>query len=135
MSEGLGKLVGGKILSAVLGVATIIVVIWYWRLPPEARAQIWGTARGALLWLGFVAAMPWALFFVPARLVRAESNLASAIGLLAYLLIDVLFAFYLAGWHVESRWQWGALVIGFLIAGVYNFAVCEFLAQRSDDSL
>src|SRR5262245_2279841 len=128
MIEGLGKSIGGKLLSAVLGVASIVVVIWYWRLPEADRAAMWGMARGALIWLAFVALLPWALFFVPGRVVRAESNLASGLTLLGYLAIDGLFAWYLIRGPMESNWQIGAMVIGFLLAAVYNFAVCEFLA-------
>ncbi len=135
MFQGLAKSIGGKLLSAVLGVASILVVVWYWRLPPEARAQIWEMARGALIWLGFVIVLPWALFFVPARVVRAESNWISALTLLIYLGLDMAFALYLTGGRMGAGWQTGAMILGFLIAAVYNLAVCEFLAQRADESL
>lgn len=134
MIESIAKYVGGKVLMAVLGVASIIVIIWYWRLQPGERAELWSLARGALAWMAFVAVLPWALFFVPARVVRAESNAASAGALAAYLLVDVLFALYLTGGSFGTRVQTAAMVVGFLFAAVYNFVVCEFLAQRSEDS-
>jgi hypothetical protein len=135
MIEGLGKAIGGKLLSAVLLVSAALIGIWYWRMPPAERAEMWGMARGALLWMGFVAALPWALFFVPGRVVRAENNWVSGLTLLAYLVIDAGFAWYLIGGHPSGRWQAGILVVGLLIAAAYNFAVCEYLAQRSDESL
>jgi hypothetical protein len=82
MIEGVARYVGGKVLMAVLGVASVLVVVWYWRLPEESRAAIWTTVRGALVWAGFVAALPWALFFVPGLVVRAENNWVSAAALL-----------------------------------------------------
>jgi hypothetical protein len=135
MFQGLAKSVGGKLLTAVLAVASILVLVWYWRLAPEARAEIWSMARGALIWLGFVVVLPWALFFLPARVVRAENNWISALTLFAYLALDIGFALYLTGGRMGEAWQKGAMILGFLIAAVYNFAVCEFLAQRADDSL
>ena len=135
MIQGLAKTVGGKLLSAVLAVASILVVVWYWRLAPEARAELWGMARGALIWGGFVVVLPWALFFVPARVVRAESNALAALVLLGYLGLDIAFALYLTGGRTGGHWQMGVMLLGFLVAAVYNFAVCEFLAQRADDSL
>lgn len=133
--QGLARSIGAKLLTAVLGVASIIVIVWYWRLPPESRAQIWEMARGALIWTGFVIVLPWALFFVPARVLRAESNWISALTLLLYLGLDIAFALFLCGGRVGGTWQTGAMILGFLIAAVYNFAVCEFLAQRAEDSV
>jgi hypothetical protein len=134
MIEWLGKYVGGKVITAVLVVVSAVVVIWYWRLPPGDRAALWSMARGALIWLAMVLVLPWALFFMPAWAVRKERNWISAVLLLAYLAVDVVFAFYLAGWRAGSSWQRGALLVGFAVAGFYNFVVCEYLAQRSDES-
>jgi hypothetical protein len=135
MIEWLGKYVGGKVITAGLVVVSALVVIWYWRLPPEARAQMWGLVRGALIWLAFVAVLPWALFFLPAWVVRREQNWASAALLLAYLAVDAALALFLTGWRIGSTWQTAALLVGFALAGIYNFAVCEYLAQRSEESL
>ncbi len=135
MIEGLAKYVGSKVLLAVLGVASILVIVWYWRLEPAERAGIWQVARGTLVWLAFVAALPWALFFVPARVVRAESNLVSGLVLLGYVVVDVLAALYLTGGSLGTRWQAAAMVVGFLCAAVYNFMVCEFLAERSENAI
>lgn len=138
MIEGVGKYVGAKVVSAVLAVAATLLVIWYWRLPLESRDALWSMARGALLWTGFVALLPWALFFVPRMAMRAENNAVSALVLLGYLVVDIGLALYLMGGHVspgEGRWQVVLLIVGFLLAAIYNFVVCEFLAQRSEESL
>ncbi len=95
---------------------------------------MWSVVRGALIWIGCVAVLPWALFLVPLRAMRAESNLVSALVLVGFLAVDVLLALYLAGWRVTQGWQWAALLLGFLCAAVYNFMVCEFLASRYEDA-
>ncbi|GMU24435.1 MAG: hypothetical protein AMXMBFR13_45090 [Phycisphaerae bacterium] len=130
MGEGLVKYLSGKVVGAILGVCGIIVVIWYWRLEPGDRATIWQTARAAILWAGCVAALPWALFFVPPRVAALSNNTASGLMLLSYLVLDAGMALYLMGGWPAQTWQRGALVFGLLCAAIYNFIVCEFLADR-----
>lgn len=133
MKNGLGKMLAGRVAGAVLFVAAAVVIIWYWRLEPTARAAMWATARGVLVWLGFVAVLPWATVFVPWRVVRIDSNYASAGMLAGYLAVDVAFALYLTGGGFGEGWQGVAMIVGFLIAFVYNWAACEHIAERSQD--
>lgn len=132
--DGFGKYVGKKSVGAALLVAGAIIIVWYVRLSDDQKAAIWGTARGALLWMGCVAVLPWAMFFVPGWIIRLESNMASAGMLAGFLILDVLLALAMAGWHVPAGWQKAALLFGFLCAAVYNFVVCEYLAGRAEDS-
>ena len=67
-------------------------------------------------------------------MVKAESNLVSALALVGYLLVDVLLALWLAEWSVSGTLAWAVMVLGFLCAGVYNLVVCEFLADRAEES-
>jgi hypothetical protein len=134
MGEGFLKSVAGKVVTAVLAVCGIIIIIWYLRLTEDQKATIWSTARGVLIWAGCVAALPWALFFVPAWILRFESNLASAAMLVGYLAVDIILALAMIHGHGVTGWQKAALLFGFLCAAVYNFVVCEFLANRGEDS-
>lgn len=135
MLPAVAKFVGGKVLSAVLIVTSAVVVIWYYRLPIEDRAAIWTIVRGALIWMGLVAVLPWATFFVPVRVLRAESNVVSGLMLLGYLLVDIAFALYLTGGRLGNAWQTAILLLGFLCAALYNFVACEFVADRAEDSM
>ena len=135
MFGGLGKYVGGKVLGAILTVAGILVIIWYLRLAPGSKDAMWSMIRGGLLWLGLAAALPWALFFVPAKVVRLESNAASALMLVGYLLADLAFAVYLIGSVPGGGWSRAIVVLGLLCAAVYNLIVCEFLAERAEDAI
>ncbi|MGB9626874.1 MAG: hypothetical protein ACPMAQ_18635, partial [Phycisphaerae bacterium] len=99
-----------------------------------ARAALWTTARLVLTWIGLAAVLPWALFFVPPLVLKAESNLVSGLTLLGYLLLDVLLALWLAGWGAESSLAWAVMILGFLCAAVYNFLVCEYIATRADSA-
>jgi hypothetical protein len=88
-----------------------------------------------LVWLGLVLILPWAAWFVTVWIVRRESNVAAALLLIGLTAVDVVFALYLAGWHVGGALSWLVLVLGFLGAGVYNFLVCDFQAGRLEDNL
>ena len=122
-------------MTAVLVVASALLVIWYYRLPVDERAALWLGARSVLVWIGFVAVLPWATFFVPVRVVRADSNLASGLMLLGYLAVDVAFALYLAGGGIDGVFQWAVFILGFLCAALYNFLACEFVADRAEDAV
>lgn len=134
MFPTLAKYVGGKVLTAVLVVTSVLIIVWYYRLPVEDRAALWQAARDVLVWIGFVLVLPWATFFVPVRAVRADSNLISALMLLGYLAADVVFALYLAGGSFGGSWQKAILILGFLCAALYNFLACEFVADRAEES-
>ncbi len=134
MWAALGKFVGGKVLTAILIVATGASLIWFWKHPEVLRA-LWENLKSVLAWLGFVIVLPWATFFVPAKVVKTESNGAAAAMLIGYLLVDALVAFWLAGWSIDGTLTWVVVLLGFLTAGVYNFLVCDFVAEKVDDSV
>jgi len=130
----LAKYVGAKVLVAVCALGVVLAGIWFWRHPEDLRA-LWTVIRLTLAWLAFAAILPWALFFVPPIVVKQESNPLSAAMVAGYLLIDVLVAFWLAGWRVDSTLGWVVLLAAFLAAGLYNVIVSEFIADRAEDSL
>lgn len=130
----MAKYIGGKTLTAILVVGTGASLIWFWK-HPEALKALWATLKGVLAWLGFVAVLPWATFFVPGKVVRLESNRGAAAMLAGYVVVDVLVALWLADWSVSGTLTWVLVVLGFLTAGVYNFLVCDFLAERFEESL
>lgn len=127
----LAKYLGGKVLTAILVVAVGLAGYWFYQ-HPEQIAALWLIVRRSLVWLAFVAILPWGLFFLPAMVMRAESNAAAA-GLLAgYLVLDIVFALWLAEWRLSGGLTWAVVVVGFLVAGVYNFLVCDYLAEKSE---
>ncbi|MCH7527434.1 MAG: hypothetical protein IID39_08360 [Planctomycetes bacterium] len=133
MWPSLAKFVGAKLLTAILVVGTGASLIWFWKHPEHLQA-IWATLKGVLIWLGVVIVLPWATFFVPAKIVKLESNVAAAIMLGGYASADVLVALWLGGWSFHGTLTWAVLLLGFLAAGVYNFLVCDYVAERIDDA-
>lgn len=133
MLTAIGQYVGGKVVTAVLVVASAGAVIWFWK-HPEHLQTIWLTIKFVLVWLGFVIVLPWATFFATSWVVSKDSNKAAAVMLLGYAAADVVFAFCLVGSiRGHNMLTWMVLLLGFLSAAVYNFKVCEFQAMRLED--
>lgn len=133
MLTAIGQYVGGKVVTAVLVVASAGAVIWFWK-HPEHLQTIWLTIKYVLVWLGFVLVLPWAMYFVMPWVVSKDSNAAAGAMLLGYVLADVAVALYLAGGvRGHDALTWMVLLLGFLSAGVYNFLVCDFQADRLAD--
>jgi hypothetical protein len=134
MWASITKFVGAKVLSAILAVGVIGAAIYFWRNPDDLAA-IWSSIKGAIAWLGFVIVLPWATFFVPVGVIKKESNRAAAGLLLGYLAVDAISAYWLAEWSFSNTLTWFVAVIGILAAGVYNYAVCDFIAERVDSAI
>lgn len=133
MFAAIGQYVGGKVLTAILVVASAASVIWFWK-HPEQLQSLWAVMKGVLVWLGLVLVLPWASFFVTGWVVKRESNVSAALLLIGLTGIDAVFALYLADWNVQGALAWLILLLGFLCAGVYNFLVCDFQADRFGDT-
>ena len=129
-----GKYIGGKVLTAIL-VACVLWTSYYFYKNPEKIEALFDSTKASLVWLGFVAALPWGLFFVPPLVVKADSNPAAAGMLAGYLVVDILMAFWLAEWSFGGVLVWGLAILGFLLAAVYNFMVCDFLAEQAEENL
>ena len=134
MWETIGKYVGGKVLTAILVVGAALTGFWFYR-HPEDLSYLWGVLQSVLAWLGIVLVLPWAGFFLMPWVMKFDTNVASGLLLVGYLLIDILVALALSGWGVEGTLTWMVLILGFLAAGVYNFLVCEYQAHRLEESL
>jgi len=134
MLTTIGQYVGGKVLTAILVVASAGAVIYFWRNPDKLET-IWLTVKYVLVWLGIVLVLPWATFFVTPWVVSKESNTAAALMLAGYAVADVVVAFLLVGGVRGIGFLgWCVLLLGFLSATVYNFIVCEYQAAQLEDS-
>ncbi|MGB0714885.1 MAG: hypothetical protein ACPGXK_03350 [Phycisphaerae bacterium] len=130
-----GQYLGGKVVTAILVVAGGATLIYFYNNPDDL-AVIWKTIKYALIWLGFVVVLPWATFFVTPWVVSKESNALAAVMLLGYLLLDAALALFLMGgiWG-HGTLAWSVVLLGFLLAAVYNFKACEFQAEQASNAL
>ncbi len=130
MLTTIGQYITGKVVTAILVVSGAGAVIWFWN-HPEQLAAIWKTLKYVVTWMGIVAVLPWATFFITTWVVRKESNAAAAMMLAGYTLADAIVAICLMGGvRGLGGFTWTVLFLGFLTAGVYNLKVCEYQASR-----
>ena len=134
MWEAVGKYVGGKVLTAILVVLTAGCGIWAWR-HPDQLAAIGQVLKYVGVWIGIVVVIPWAAYPLTVMAVRRDSNVAGAILLALVTLLDVVAALMMTGTSGHGALVWLVLLLGFLTAGVYNFVVCNYQANRLEDSL
>jgi hypothetical protein len=133
MLTSIGQYVGGKVITAVLVVSGAGALIWFWNHPEDLQT-IWRTLKYVVAWMAFVVVFPWATFFVTPWVVSRDSNLAAALMLAGYLLVDAVVAFCLIGGVTGlSTFVWVLFILGFLAAAVYNLKVCEFQAARCEE--
>jgi len=133
MWASIAKYVGGKVLAAILAVLAFGCGLWAWKHPEELRA-IGHVLKYVAIWMGIVLVLPWAMFPVVPWVVKKESNLAAALLLAGITVIDVLVALLMSGVSGLGTLTWLVLLLGFLSAGVYNFMVCNFQANRTEDA-
>ncbi|UCE59017.1 MAG: hypothetical protein JSU63_16430 [Phycisphaerales bacterium] len=133
MLEAIGKYVGARVVTALICVASAGGVIWFWK-HPEHLEMIWQTLKFVVAWIGFVVVLPWATFFVTPWVTSKDSNAAAATMLIGYFLADIIVAWWLMGtFQGHGALTWVVLLLGFLSAGVYNFKVCEYVADRAEE--
>ncbi|GMU82066.1 MAG: hypothetical protein AMXMBFR47_19370 [Planctomycetota bacterium] len=130
---------GGGILSRlsekVLGwIALAIVVllgIAIYQMPADTKSAIWSGFWRSVVWFLLAAGVPWTAALFIRRVVQFGTNWAG-IGLIAgFTLADVLLGISLMTVWPSGAWAWAATIAAVSVAGIYNYLVCEYLAERS----
>ena len=124
------KTVTGKVVGGAVALGVIAAGITWWQMDPDTRQRILtGTGR-IMMWLGIVLVVPWATFFLSARVAKLESNLAGGALVLAYSIAEVVLLAWLFDWKIEGASQWTFFLLGFLLACVYNLFTCDWIAEK-----
>jgi hypothetical protein len=124
------KTLTGKIVSGVVALGVIAGGITLWAMDPGARQALLTDSGRILLWLGVILAWPWASFAIIGRVARLESNAAGGVLVAVYTLAEILLAAWLFHWHVHGASAWTFLLLGGLVAGVYNLLICDWIAEK-----
>ncbi|MFH0909594.1 MAG: hypothetical protein V1929_12610 [bacterium] len=82
-----------------------------------------------LIWLAFVALLPWATAFATQWALERKSNFTSFIVVSAYTVIDLAAALALTGFSVAGGGPWLKFLTAFAVAAGYNFWACERIAE------
>ena len=124
------KTMTGKIVTGLVTLAVIAAGISWWQMDPNTRQMLVSGTGKIFSWLGIVLIVPWATFFVIARVAKFDNNLAGAILVGAYTLIETVVLAWLFNWQVPSATAWTFLILGGLFAAVYNLFTCDWIAEK-----
>ncbi|HEX3356588.1 MAG TPA: hypothetical protein VHS31_06360 [Tepidisphaeraceae bacterium] len=124
------KSMTGKVVSGLVALGVIAAGISWWQMDPQTRQMlVTGTGR-IFSWLGIVLIVPWATFFVIGRVAKYDNNLAGAVLVGGYTLVEMVLLAWLFQWHVPGATAWTFLLLGGLFAAVYNLFTCDWIAEK-----
>ena len=124
------KSVTGKVVSGAVALAVVAAGISWWRMDESTRAMLLDGTGKIVSWLGVVLVLPWVTFFVIGRVAKAESNLAGAVLVLAYTLLEVGLLGWLFGWLMPGPTAWTFFAVAGLFAAAYNLFTCDWIAEK-----
>jgi hypothetical protein len=124
------KTIGGKIITGLVALAVIAGAISWYEMDAGTRHQIVAGTGRILGWLGVVIVVPWATFFLIGSVARLESNLAGALLVLGYTLVEAVLLAWLFSWGIRGATAVTFFCAGVLIAGAYNLFACDWIAEK-----
>jgi hypothetical protein len=124
------KTVGGKVVAGLVALAVVAGAISWWQMEPATRHAIVSGAGKIAAWFGCVLLIPWASFFLIARVARMDSNAAGAGLVGAMTLVEAAVLAWLFGWGVSGATAWVFYAAAVLLAGVYNLLACDWIAEK-----
>lgn len=124
------KTIGGKIVGGFVAVAVIAALISWWTMDDATKDMLLSSTGKILAWLGVVALLPWATFFVIGWVAKLESNLAGGLLVFIYTAGEAAVLLWLFDWKVGSPTGWVFFAAAVMLAGVYNLFACDWLAEK-----
>jgi hypothetical protein len=125
------KTVGGKVVGGAVALAVIAGGISWLQMDPQSRHDLMtGTGR-VIAWLGVVLLLPWATFFMIARVAKADSIAAGAALVFTYTAAEAILLAWLFGWAIHGAAAWTFATAAVLVAGVYNLFTCDWIAEKA----
>ena len=124
------KTVTGRVVTGLVAVGVIAAGISWWQMDPATRQTLVSGTGRILAWFGIMLVWPWASFAIIARVAKLESNLAGGLLVGAYTIAETVLLAWLFHWHMPNATAWTFLLLGGLVAGVYNLLICDFIAEK-----
>lgn len=123
----------GLASRVLAGVVTVGVLgggfAWYQLNPQGFESALSNTMR-IIAWLGVVAVLPFATFFVIGRVAKMDSNGAGAALVAIYTAMEIVLLLWLWDWRVGGAMAWTFFLCCALTAAAYNLLVCDWLAEK-----
>src|ERR1051325_11271388 len=113
------KTVTGKVVGGAVSLGVVAAGISWWQMDPSTRQMLVSGTGKIFSWLGVVALVPWATFFVTTAVAKMDSNLAGGILVAAITIVEAILLAYLFDWRLSGATAWTFFAAAALFAGVY----------------
>jgi len=124
------KTITGKVVSGLVGLAVIITAISWYRMDEQTKQALLSGTGKIFSWLGIVLVVPWLSFAIIGRVNKMQSNTAAAVLVIAITIVELVILGWLFNWSIAGRTAWTFLILGGLVAGVYNLLTCDWIAEK-----
>jgi hypothetical protein len=124
------KSISGRIVTGLVALGVIAAGISWWQMDAATRQTLVSGTGRILAWFGVMLAWPWVSFAIIARVAKQESNLAGGVLVAAYTIAEVVLLAWLFHWHMPNATAWTFLLLGGLVASVYNILICDWIAEK-----
>jgi FtsH-binding integral membrane protein len=124
------KSIGGKIVTGLVALGVVAAAISWFQMDPANRHVIVADAGRIAGWFGIVIALPWISFALIGVVAKLESNLAGAILVSAYTVIEAVVLAWLFNWALHGAMAIVFFVAAGLLAGAYNLFTCDWIAEK-----
>jgi hypothetical protein len=124
------KSITGKVVSGIVALAVIAAAVSWYQMDAATRQMLVGGAGKIFAWLGVVLVFPWATFFLIRIIAEKDNNVAGAALVFGYTVLEFVLLAWLFGFHAPGATAWVFLLLGALLAGVYNLLACDWIAEK-----
>jgi hypothetical protein len=124
------KTVTGKVVSGLVALAVIVCAVSWYRMDPQTKQMLISGTGKIFSWLGIVLVVPWLSFALIGWVGRLQSNAAGA-GLIVCLTgLEMVLLGWLFNWSIAGHTAWTFLILGGLVAAIYNLLTCDWIAEK-----
>ena len=124
------KSVTGKVVSGLVALGVIAAGISWWQMDPDTRQMLLSGTGRILGWFGIMLALPWASFAIISRVAKLDSNVAGGVLVGTYTVLETFLLALLFHFHLPGATAWTFLLLGGLVAAVYNLLICDWIAEK-----
>jgi len=126
------KTVTGKVVSGLVALVVIVCAVSWYRMDSQTKDGLISGTGKITSWLGVVLIVPWLSFALIARVGKMRSNAAGAMLVLGLTLAELLTLGWLFNWSIAGRTAWTFLLLGGLVAAIYNLLTCDWIAEKME---
>ena len=124
------KAIAGKLVTGAVILAVVASGISWYSADSQTRSMLLGGAGRVCSWLGIVLVVPWVTSAVIGWVARMDRNIAGAVLVGGYAIVEAIGLAWLFQWSVQGAAGWAFFVLGVLFAAAYNLFACDWIAEK-----